>query len=407
MPAMFAYLPDLPSTVDVYSRVAILLIAGIVLAEFGQRHLRLPRLSGYVLAGILLGPEVLNWAPSATSGELRPLMLLGLGLLLFEIGSRVDLRWLRVNPMLIQRSLAEAGLTFGGVYAYLHLAGFVPATCVSVAAIAVSTSPTVVMRVIAETGAKGQMTQQLLLFTALNSLYAILLLKVGLAFVHANQQRDLLQILGHPAYLTCGSFLLAYLVARANVWLESMHLRRESERFSLTASILLLSTAMADQLNLSVPMVLLCAGMLMRTTSDRLQLFPEHFGSAGALLVIVLFVLTGVALKPSYIWAGGLLSLGLLVVRAAAKYAGARWRAEHSGLTPLKAGWLGVAMWPMSSLAVLQAYDLADLYPEFGGEIVAIVLGAVVVMELLSPILTQYALRRVGEAAAPTAKMSQ
>src|SRR5690348_13362014 len=112
------FLPSLPEQFDTFGRVALLLLAAIGLAELGHR-VHLPRLTGYVLAGVLLGPGVLGWAPPSISGELRPLMLLGLGLLLFELGSQVDWHWLGDNKLLIVSSLSEAGLTFGGVYAFL------------------------------------------------------------------------------------------------------------------------------------------------------------------------------------------------------------------------------------------------------------------------------------------------
>ena len=72
-----------------------------------------------------------------------------------------------------------------------------------------------------------------------------------------------------------------------------------------------------------------------------------------------------------------------------------RARSAVRGASALHAA---VALLPMSSLAVLQAYDVSGLYPAFGEEIDAIVLGAVAVMELAGPILTQLAVRRAGEA---------
>jgi hypothetical protein len=47
---------------------------------------------------------------------------------------------------------------------------------------------------------------------------------------------------------------------------------------------------------------------------------------------------------------------------------------------------------------VLQAHEVAGLYADFGDEILAIVLGAVLIMELVGPVATQLALRRSGEA---------
>ena len=344
-----------------------------------------------------MGPSVLGWVPQSITGGMRPLLLLGLGLLLFELGSRVDLRWLRHNPMLLVSSLVESTFTFTATYIFLGWFDLAMATRVTVAAIAVSTSPSVVMRVVAENNARGQLTERLMLMTALNSLYAILLLKVSVGLVHLDRDAGLLQVFGHPAYIAFGSLLLA-LGLSYGIHLASFSLlRRESERFTLVLALVLLGATLADQLGLSVPMALLCGGMILRAMSQRLQLFPEHFGVTGALLVIILFTLTGVALDPRHILVGGSMSIGLLLIRGLAKYLGAYLSAGLGGLAPKKAGWLGVALLPMSSLAVLQAYAVAGLYADFGNDVLSIVLGAVLIMELLGPVATQIALRRSGE----------
>ena len=386
-----------PFEIDAFGRIALLLIASIAGAEICQRWLSLPRLIGYVLAGLIMGPSVLGWVPQSITGGMRPLLLLGLGLLLFELGSRVDLRWLRHNPMLLVSSLVESTFTFTATYIFLGWFDLAMATRVTVAAIAVSTSPSVVMRVVAENNARGQLTERLMLMTALNSLYAILLLKVSVGLVHLDRDAGLLQVFGHPAYIAFGSLLLA-LGLSYGIHLASFSLlRRESERFTLVLALVLLGATLADQLGLSVPMALLCGGMILRAMSQRLQLFPEHFGVTGALLVIILFTLTGVALDPRHILVGGSMSIGLLLIRGLAKYLGAYLSAGLGGLAPKKAGWLGVALLPMSSLAVLQAYAVAGLYADFGNDVLSIVLGAVLIMELLGPVATQIALRRSGE----------
>ncbi|HRE18034.1 MAG TPA: cation:proton antiporter [Rhodocyclaceae bacterium] len=399
-----SFLPTLPAEIDAFARVALLLISAIAFAQLGERYLRLPRLTGYVLAGLVMGPSMLNLTPLSVTGDLRPLMLLGLGLLLFELGSRVNLRWLQANPMLLASSLIESGATFAATYAFLAVFDFPRATCISVAAIAVSTSPTVIMRIVAENNARGQMTQRLLLLSALNCLYAILLLNAGVAFVHFSQNANPLEAIGHPLYVVCGSFLLAAAIAYGIHRIRFSRIQRESERFTLVIAIVLLATTVADHFGLSVPMALLCGGILLRTVSQRLHLFPEHFGSAGALLVVILFALTGVALDPQQLAIGGAMSIGLLLIRAAAKYCGGWLSAVRGGLAPNKAAWLGLALLPMSSQAVLHAYEVANLYPNFGDDIFSIILGAVLVMELIGPIIVQLALRRAGETSAPRAE---
>jgi Kef-type K+ transport system membrane component KefB len=385
------------SNVDVLARVAILLGCSIGFAELGDRYFRLPRLVGYLVAGMILGPGVLGWVPESLGGTLRPVMLLALGLLLFELGSRVDLRWLRHNPMLIASSICESGLTFLAIYLFLGWFELGTATILTIASIAVATSPAVIMRVVSENNARGQLTQRLLLLTALNCLYSIVLLKISIGFVHLDRNAGLLQAITHPFYITGGSLLLAGLLAYGVKLTQRLRLQRDSERFTLIVALALLATTAADGLGLSVPMTMLCGGMVLRSLTSRLHIVPEHFGSPGAVLVIILFTLTGVALNPYQIVAGGIISIGVLLIRVAGKYLGAYVSAGYGGLSPHKAPWLGVALLPMSSLAMLQAHDIATIYGDFGGEVVSIVSGAVLIMELLGPILTQAALRQTLE----------
>jgi hypothetical protein len=69
-----------------------------------------------------------------------------------------------------------------------------------------------------------------------------------------------------------------------------------------------------------------------------------------------------------------------------------------SGIRGGGAGLLAIALVPLSGSAVVMVRDTTTLYPEFGRELAAVVLSAVVILELLGPIATQFALRRAGEA---------
>ena len=62
------------------------------------------------------------------------------------------------------------------------------------------------------------------------------------------------------------------------------------------------------------------------------------------------------------------------------------------------AGLLCIALTPMSSMALAMVQGTADLYPEFGARLAAIVLAAVLILELLGPLAVQFALKQAGEA---------
>lgn len=395
------FLPSLPFDIGYFGRLATLLLAAVVLAEFGQRWLRLPRITGYVVAGMLLGPSVLGWVPVSEARTLRPLAMLGLGLLLFELGSRVNLGWIRHNPWLLARSLAESTITFAAVFFFLGLFDFSVAVRTTVAAITVPTGAAIVMRVVAETRARGQMTEQLLLLTALNTIYGILLLKVGFFLFHFDKQDNWITAVLHPLYVASGSLLLAVGTAFAVILIQRLHLRRESERFVMILAVVLLATALSTILKLSTPLALLLGGIVLRTYSPRLQVFPEHMGTAGAVVVVMFFVLMGTSLDPSYLFAGGAIAIGLVVVRALAKFLGVIAVFGDRGLTPMKATTLGVAMLPMSSISTLHGYEVAGLFPQVATPVLTLILGMAVVMDLVGPIATQRALNVARETAAP------
>jgi hypothetical protein len=72
--------------------------------------------------------------------------------------------------------------------------------------------------------------------------------------------------------------------------------------------------------------------------------------------------------------------------------------APRAGLSYRAGSLLAVALLPLSGQAVVMVRDTVSLYPSFGRELAAVVLSAVVILELLGPIATQFALKRAGEA---------
>lgn len=391
------FLPALPLDLGFYGRLAALLAAAVALAELGERILHLPRITGYLLAGMLLGPGGLGWIPPSEAGALRPLAMLGLGLLLFELGSRVNLGWLRNNPMLLLTSLVESSLTFAAVYGLLAILEVPLALRVTVAAIAVPTGPAVIMRIVADSRARGQVTERLLMLTGLNTIYGVLLLTFAYVLLHLEGTQDVAMAVAHPLYVACGSLLLATGVAVCTGWAMRYRLRRENERFVLVLAIVLIAAALGNAFKLSTPLALLLGGMFLRSFSQRLHIFPEHMGTAGAVVVVMLFALIGATLDPQHLLAGGALGLGVLGVRALSKAVGAALVSLPGGLPPRKATALGLALLPISNLSLLQAYDIAALYPRLGGQLLTMIVSTIVVMELLGPIATQFALRHAGE----------
>ena len=98
----------------------------------------------------------------------------------------------------------------------------------------------------------------------------------------------------------------------------------------------------------------------------------------------------------------GLMALGAVLAFIVARFLGKGLAllafGRLSGVRPGSAGLLTLALLPMSGLAVVMVLDTQAMYPAFGGELAAVVLSAVAILEILGPVATQFALRRAGEA---------
>src|SRR4249920_3249386 len=113
------FLPQWPLLANQMVWVGVLLVAGLTGGELVQRLLRLPRITGYAAAGLALGPGGLELIGRPLLEELSVFADLALGLVLFELGQRLDLAWLRRSPSLLLMGVVEALLA--GVLVFLTL----------------------------------------------------------------------------------------------------------------------------------------------------------------------------------------------------------------------------------------------------------------------------------------------
>lgn len=394
-----SFLPQLPSAVGQLALFGVLLLAGLLVGELVRRFLGLPRIIGYVLAGVLLGPQVSGLLGPGVLTEARVLIDLSLGLIVFELGHRLDFQWLKRNRWLFAAAIAESALSFLAIHAALLAFGFAPLLAATAAAIGTATSPAVVLMVAHELRAAGQVTERMLLFTAVNCTFAYVALTLLLPLLHLEHAVDWTQALLHPVYILGGSVLVGFAASLAMLWLAAWVGKREDRQFILLVALIVLAVAIARGLNLSVVVTLITLGMLARNFDRRHALLPLRFGYGGQLFFVILFVLTGASLQFGALASPvGLAVAAFIVARFLGKGLAILVFGRLSGVRPGGAGLLGLALLPMSGLAVVMVLDTAALYPSFGGELAAVVLSAVAVLEILGPVATQFALKRAGEA---------
>ena len=312
------FLPAWPPAATPLGWIAVLLLAAIVAGESVRRYLRASRVIGYLAVGALLGPAAGGFIDNGTAGQLRIFVDIAVGMLLFELGQRVDLSWLRRNPSLLAASVLEAALTFMLVYLAMGWFGIGPVTAAAAALLAVATSPAVVMTVIKDMRAQGQVTERVMLFTALNTAYAVTGLALMVGLLDYESERPLTTMILHPLYLVAGSAVLAGVLAIVMLSLLRLFGRRPAFQFSATVALVLLTVAAATMLNLSVPLTLLLLGVFGRLFDYERHFVSMKFGETAMLFIVLLFALAGASLQFS----GWMAALPLALVFVGARLIG-------------------------------------------------------------------------------------
>ncbi len=389
--------PQWPLHFDAALRFAAALLLTACAGELARRRAGLPAVSGQMLAGLVLGPLLLGWLTADDLAAYRVVLDFALALLLFELGIRLDLRWFVANPWMLACSVAEAAFSFVLAFAALFALGVAPGVALAVAAVAVGTSPAVVMRVTAELRATGQVTERLLALCALNVAWSVILFKLVAGYVHGAAPEGWLASVLHPLYLVVGSLLVGVLVAAAFVLLRrGFDLGSEAGVVAIFG-LLLAMLAVLAALRLPAILAPLAAGLAIKWYDPRPQRWPAHFGSAGGVLVIALFMFAGVTMNASELLAGLPAALAAIAARVVGKVGGVAAFGPASGLSLRQSLALGGALLPLSAVALLLLEDARQLYPAFAAELAPVVLAMVALLGVLGPIVTQRTLIGVRE----------
>lgn len=392
------FLPGLPPQLSHALLFGVLLVAGMLGGEVARR-LHAPRVIGYVVVGFAIAPFASAVGMSPLLDHTRIFVDIALGLILFDLGRRMDLAWMKRDWTLAASGVAESFIAFGLVFATLMAFDYPPLLCAIAASIAMATSPAVVLLGVQDLKSEGQVTERALNLTALNSLVASILVTILLASAHYDAGLALETVVLHPLYLFVGSLLLGGLLASIARLIARQVERSPELHFTLIVGLVVGAVGAAQSLKLSVILALLAFGLFSRNDEGRHDLLTVDLGRGSRLFYIVLFVITGASLPLGAFEAAGWAAFAFIVARAAGKLAGVFAFSPLGGLRVRQAACLSATLMPMSGLALLLQHDVQRTYPQFGQTLGAVVIAGVIVMEFLGPLAVQWGLKAAREAA--------
>ncbi|MND88994.1 Sodium/hydrogen exchanger family protein [compost metagenome] len=359
--------------------------------EAAFRWARLSRISIYGLGGFLMASSQLGLLPSSSEPGIFLLAHIAFALILFEVGYRFNLRWLRTNPWLGVTCLAEAGLTFGAVYLLALAFDTSRLTALLLASVSMATSPATVLRVINEQCGSGQVTERLLHLSALNCVLAVFVFKVVVGLAVFRTSGNLWDAISSSLYLL---LLSAALGAVPGLLMPTLlrWLGRATQDATLAFAIAIIAlVALVHALKLSPVLAALTFGLVARHRRLVMSQTQRNFGPLGDLLAVLLFVFIAATLEWRVVMAGLGIGLSLVLVRALAKLAGVLLFSHLSGISLYKGLLLGIALGPFSAFVILVLEQTRYLGINLFDQLAPLATAALV-LEIVGPLLTQSAL---------------
>jgi len=369
------------------SAITIAWLAG----EFGQRWTGLPRISFYGLAGFLLAAPQLGVLPAPQAGS--PLLLadIGFGLILFELGYRINLRWLRTNPWIGLAGLVEAGLTFIAVFGVARLFRTPALDAVMLAALSMATSPATVVRVINEQKSSGQVTERALHLCALNCVLAVFAFNASVGLWIFRMSEDIGDALWNSlVQLGVSVFTGAVFGVLVPAILRLLGRMTQDATVAFALSVILL-VSIAHTLRLSPVVAALAFGLMARHRRVAFSQAQRNFGALGELLTVVLFVFAASTLDWRKVLAGAGMAIVLVLVRLLAKLLGVTAFARLSGVSWRKGALTGLALIPLSVFMILLIEHARQAGVQ-AVETLRAVAAMTLLLEVFGPIILQRAL---------------
>jgi Kef-type K+ transport system membrane component KefB len=371
--------------------------------------LRLPRLTGYILAGIAAGPSVLNLVTTVTTANLRIFNGIAIALIALTAGVELDLREMRPLFRSIGWQIVIAVLGTAVILAVTvffargwiqFMKGMDPAQTFAVALVLgvtmVAQSPAVVVALRAELAADGPLTRTVLGVVVVSDLVVVLLFALvsSIAKTLFGAPADAIQTALSLTWQLGGSMLIGSLVG-AIVFVYLRFIKAQSSLFIIVVGFIV--AEVGQRVELDPLIVALAAGLLVRNLTPLGPQLLAAVEGAALPVYVVFFAVTGATLRLADLLVIGPAALLFAVVRAGGFAAGS-WGAARLAQAPdVVRRFAAFGLIPQAGLALALALLLARTFPTFGNAASSLIVAMVAINQIVAPVLFRMALVKSGE----------
>lgn len=401
--------------ISILLATALAMVFGLIFNRIAKK-LGLPNVTGYLVAGLLIGPSLWRLIPGSFDGFISSENLSGLGMIstvalgfiAFSIGG--EFRWSHLKKLGTSAVVITFTQAFGAILlvdavllvcAHFNLFGITTPIALTLGAISAATAPAATLMVVRQYKAKGPVTEMLLPVVALDDAVALIAFAVSFAIsrsLAAGEAMTVQVMLVEPLIEIFGSLLLGAVLGFLLTFFFRFFRSRQN-KLMLMLTVVLLGTALAEALGLSSLLLCMATGAFMANFCNEEEKMMGLLDAWTPVVFMLFFVVSGAQLELEAIPKVGMMGILYILLRSLGKYFGAAIGASAVKANPNVRKYLGITLLPQAGVAIGMATIVASTegFGEHAAMVQAVVLCATLVYELIGPLLTKAALTKAGE----------
>ena len=381
--------------------VSILVTAGLLGGSVARR-LRLPSVTGNIVAGIIIGPYLVNLLTyEIVYHTLKPISEIALSLIAVSIASHLKIR--RIVPQalsLLSIALAQALMAMVAVYFFCNFWLDNWVVSLLLATIAASTAPAATLSVIRETEADGPLVKNLLSVVALDNVLAIVIF-VLVSVVIGSRLGGRADLGGQLtlAGLVLGQALLLGVSSGALMMILARRLQEKAHFVSLLLMVVCFTTGLSLWLKISPLLPNMVLGFMITNFSLANRQILTSVEDFEPFLYVCFFTLAGTHLDLALLPSLGVVGVTYILARYGGKLLGAGVSGWLTRAPEPVGKLLGFCLAPQAGVAIglVVAMQENPLFRPYEATVTAIILASIVVSELFGPVIVKGVLKRAGE----------
>ena len=402
--------------------VSVALVAGLLMTRV-VKPLKLPSVTAYLVAGVLIGPyclgqigvEGLGFVNHEAVEALGLIADVALGFIAFSIGNEFRLEELKSTGKqatvigILQALVATlfVDLALYGLYVLMPDKISV-AQAITLGAIATATAPAATLMVVRQYKAKGPLTKLLLPIVALDDAVGLIVFAIsfGIAQTLISGQIDMISICINPLVEIAASLTLGAIMGWILTQLEKLF-NSNTNRLNLTIAIVFITASLsmiefsAGPVHIRFSSLLVCMmlGTVFCNTCPLSHDLMEASDKWTSPLFALFFVISGAELELGVFADSAIVIVGVvyIIARSLGKYFGTFTSAKMVKCEPKICKYLGITLLPLAGVALGMCALVAAKLPGEGTLVRNITLFAVLIYEIFGPMFTKMALKAAGE----------